>query len=172
MSDIHSKISRVDQVNPAQALSQQEKSKKTGHQAFDQILAGQIKAGSQSEGSEKSGGLSEIQGSFSARHLSALSPAMPENLTQYTSQISDSLDLFERYATFLGDPDKNLKQSYGLLEQILAQTRSLADQFDQETGQSQSPDNEKQFSGIKAIINELLTTARVEQIKFDRGDYL
>ena len=73
------------------------------------------------------------------------------------------MDLLDTYAALLQDPDKTLKQAHGLLEQIIDQTKAL----DREA--KENPD----FShDLKNILTQLLTTAQVEQIKFNRGDYL
>ena len=84
-----------------------------------------------------------------------------------SQKLNDSLDLFERYAAFLGDPDKSLKQAYEILEQILSQAQTMTEKIDQ-----QPESKTDQISGLKNILTQLMTTVRVEQIKFDRGDFL
>jgi hypothetical protein len=163
MNDIDPKINQIDPLYPTGSVLGQNKFNKTQPRAFDQILADRIKTELSENTANLSGSLPEINGPFRAQLLTAAS-IDPEVLGL---QMTDTLDLFERYAAFLGDPDKGLKQARNVLEQILEQTQTLTEQMNQQEESGSGP-----ISKLKHLLNQLLTTAQVEQIKFDRGDYL
>ena len=124
---------------------------------FNGILTNQIEKSCNNNILEENSTLPEIQGSFKAQQLN-----LSLDQTQFTQKLEASLDLFETYASWLGDPGKTLKQTHGLLEQVLSRTKTLALDF-KEDGTSNTD--------LKQILNQLMTTAEVEQIKFNRGDY-
>ncbi|MFH2091843.1 MAG: hypothetical protein ABIJ31_05715 [Pseudomonadota bacterium] len=167
MNDITPKITRIDQLTQAASNAQKSKSVQIPENSFKKILEEQISAGELEQTTSLSSTLSEIQGSFTAQHLDLVSSLSTIDQTQLAIKLTDSLDLFERYAAFLGDPDKSLKQSRSMLEQVLEQTRTLTQDIDQYQGSQTDP-----ASGLKDILTRLMTMARVEQIKLDRGDYL
>jgi hypothetical protein len=172
MSDNHPKISPAD---PSPAINSGSVKQKPGKKAdanFEKILSDQIRTDPyrknlQTVSSGPMSGLSEIEGVFHPQRLTPL----PAESSQLTANLSDSIDLFDKYAAFLGDPDKSLKQTYGILEQVLAQVETLAAELEQPPGSETAsfPDIK---TDLKDILARLLTSARVEQIKFDRGDYL
>lgn len=131
---------------------------------FKRILNKETQSAHTSESSQQKTTLSEIQGPFQPR----FTPSSNIDTSRFTLKMTAAFDMFEQYTTFLGDPAKPLKETYALLEQILSETQSLKKELDDgETGSASGNIDE-----IKTILTQLLTTARVEQVKFDRGDYL
>ncbi len=172
MSDNHPKISKAVPTPAMESGSVKNKPRNKGNISFDKILSDQTRIDTSNKNLQpvSSGplpGLPEIEGGFNLHRLAPLS-ADP---SQLTVKIADSLDLFEKYAAFLGDPDKNLKQAYSVLEQVLDQVETLAAEVEEHPG-SKTESASDMGTGIKDMLNQLLTSARVEQIKFNRGDYL
>ncbi len=163
MSDNNPKITNTNPISVAKSGLLKNKGTKHGNPAFDRILSEQIKSPGMDSGIGRSSTLPEIQGAFNAQNIDLAS--LESN--PFTKKITDSLDLFERYATFLGDPDKSLKQAYTILEKVLGQAKNLTLEMEQNPGQSSD-----KTDNLKVILSQLMTTAQVEQIKFDRGDYL
>ena len=167
MADIPQKISQADPVSPIDPGKAEKKSKGAGSGAFERILTEQISDGGTSSVRDSQPGLPEIQGSFRAAHISGIHKQITADQARFLEQMTASLDLFDQYAAFLGDSDKNLKQTYSLLEQILQLTGNLS----KDLANYQSEDTAA-LGDLRSMAEQLLTTARVEQIKFDRGDYL
>ncbi len=172
MSDIHPKITRTGHTQAMESGAVKNKSEKKGDGRFGKILADQTQTtpsekNLQTIPSEPLPGLSEIEGAFNLQRLTPL----PAESSQLAEKLVASLDLFEKYAAFLSDPDKNLKQAYGVLEQVLARVQTLAGEMEQQQW-SETESSPAMKTGMKDILNQLLVSARVEQIKFDRGDYL
>ncbi len=90
-----------------------------------------------------------------------------DKTTDFTEKLSSSIDLLEKYASWLRDPEKTLKQAYGILEDLTGQTEELNRDLNQEHENSSNSDEE-----LKKIITQITATAQVEQIKINRGDYL
>lgn len=164
MDEINSKISRIDNTSQTKAPQTVKGESKSDKTHFSDLLSNQIEQKSSSTKSSSkslaSQGLPELDASFKA-HL--FNTAQDPSTT--TQKLQDSLDLFDRYAAFLGDPDKSLKESYTILEQVLDQVKTLSE--DIKSAPSNTSNND-----LKQIVLQLMTTAQVEQIKFDRGDYL
>ena len=163
MSDITPKIIQIDPLFPIGSVNAKNKPGQHTDNSFEKILDSRINAESNGNKIDQSSRLSEIEGPFRAQHLNPASSIQ----AQLSQKLNDSLDLFERYAAFLGDPDKSLKQAYEILEQILSQAQTMTEKIDQ-----QPESKTDQISGLKNILTQLMTTVRVEQIKFDRGDFL
>jgi len=128
-----------------------------GAGSFSQILGNHRDAMSRKETVEGSGSLSEIQAPVPVG-LAGLDTA-----GTVSARIEAALALLDSYAQGLADPGTTLKQSRGLLDELLDQARSL----DELLGSSQSTEPEAQD-----IIRQLQTLIQVETVKFDRGDYL
>ncbi|MCP4295961.1 MAG: hypothetical protein GY786_10170, partial [Proteobacteria bacterium] len=126
--------------------------------AFDDILLKTIEHELKNDLVKGVSGLPEIDAAFTAKKIN-----LALDQTQLPEKLESSISLLERYASWLGDPEKTLKQAYGLLEQLSKQTRNLEAEFKDKD--SIDPD-------LNQIITQLLTTVQVEQIKFDRGDYI
>ena len=157
MNEINPKITNINKISPLEPDIKQKKSSQKGDTSFGDIFTNQINKSSNDIVFKENASLGEIKAPFPAQRLN-----LELNQTQFTHKLTTSLDLLETYAAFLQDPDKTLKEAYSLLEQILDQTKAL----DQES--REDPD----FShDLKNILTQLLTTAKVEQIKFNRGDY-
>ncbi len=102
-------------------------------------------------------GLPELGATFNAQ-LAGLS----QDQSRLPDLISDSIDLLENYADLLSDPEKTLRQAYGLLEQIQLQTLGIDQELTQ--GEDSNP-------MLKGILDHLSTVIELEKIKIDRGDY-
>ena len=159
MNDNHPKITTTHPISVDETSRLKNKVGKQGNPDFNNILSEQIQSKGMDSTSHASTALPEIQGAFKAQNIE-LNTVAPN---PFAEKITDSLDLLERYAAFLANPDKSLKQAYSILEQVLAQTKDI------ETLMGQGSENK---GDLTTILTELMTTARVEQIKLDRGDYL
>jgi hypothetical protein len=163
MNEINPKIPNIGKIAAIDPNIKSNKSQTKGDGSFDDILTEQIGGKSGNKALSETLKLPEIESTFRAAQLN-----LSLDKTQFTKKLNASLSLLERYASWLGDPDKTLKQAGGLLEQLLAQTKTLTDDFNKSTT---SPDDIK-YDDIKQILTQLSTTAQVEQIKLNRGDYL
>ena len=76
---------------------------------------------------------------------------------QYASNI---LDLMEKYTQALNDPTRTLKSIQPIVEDMLTELNGL-------TGESSTHSEE-----LASLVNEIAVAARVETIKFQRGDYI
>lgn len=79
------------------------------------------------------------------------------------SQTSQLLDLLDNYASNLNNPSRSLKDMAPLVDEINANANHLL----QETGQM--PDSDE---NLRQIASEAVMTARMELIRFNRGDYV
>lgn len=101
--------------------------------------------------------LQEIQGTFRAQALKSVHPS-----TDLMTTFEESMALLDRYASWLGRPDKTLKQAHGILEQLLTKSEDL---------NRQAKSDSSIDSDVAGMINQFRTIVLSEQIKFDRGDY-
>lgn len=123
--------------------------------SFDQVLTNQLKKEVETR-MQDTGFLPEIQSPVKI-------PSMVQQDTQpFVNQIEQTISLLEAYAGALENPSQSLKDAYGLLEQLMDQTRLLEESFEQ---------SDTSDSDLSDIITHLVTTAAVEKLKFDRGDY-
>lgn len=112
---------------------------------FRDILTNQIGKNLDNKVVKQPSQLPEIESTFRAAQLN-----LSLDKVQFTEKLNSSLGLLERYASWLGDPDKTLKQAGGLLEQLLAQTKPLTDEFNENTT---TPDNLK-HDNLKQMLNK------------------
>ena len=125
---------------------------------FSRILSDQLEnSGTSGLTSGENLGLPELGATYNAQ-LAKLS----QDQNRLPELISDSIDLLENYADLLSDPEKTLRQAYGLLEQIRLQTLNIDRELTQ--GDDGSPQ-------LKAILDHLSTVVELEKIKINRGDY-
>jgi len=161
MSEFDPKIQNINKMSPAApAVPQNSEKQKTSSQnltAFDDILSKTIEDDLKSDLIQKGSGLPEINSTFTANKINLVL-----DQTKIPEKLEFSISMLERYASWLGDPEKTLKQAHNLLEQLSSQTKDLEKEF--KDTDSIPPD-------ITRIFTELLTTVQVEQIKFNRGDY-
>lgn len=157
MNEINPKIATINKIADTELEKKQGRSSQKADGSFDKILTHQIEKELDSAALEKTTRLPEIDASFKAQQLN-----LSLNQTQFTQKLDHSLNMLETYASWLGDPDKTLKQAYGLLEEILTQTKTL---------ELELKDDASSNTDLKQILTQLMTTAQVEQIKLDRGDY-
>ncbi len=154
------KISTVKPVGKPTVTQDSEKQNSSirNTTAFDDILLKTIEHELKNDLVKGGSGLPEIDAAFTAKKIN-----LALDQTQLPEKLESSISLLERYASWLGDPEKTLKQAYGLLEQLSKQTRNLEAEF---------KDKDAIDPDLNQIITQLLTTVQVEQIKFDRGDYI
>lgn len=77
--------------------------------------------------------------------------------------IESSLGLLEEYTALLMDPDRNLKEAYDALDRLLKSTVEMKERL-LESGTTDD--------ALQKIVDGITATARKEQIKMDRGDYI
>ncbi len=96
--------------------------------------------------------------------ISAPLPALPMDDTSIDlpTGIDTALDLFERYTELLGDASKSLRDIAPVLTDLTQQTHRLAEQVQDEPSVD---------TRLVAIIDHMLSTATLEQVKMERGDY-
>ncbi len=163
MNEINPKIPNISKIDAIDPDIKSNKSHSKGDGSFKNILNEQIGNNLANESLDKPRKLPEIESTFRAAQLN-----LSLDQAKFTEKLNSSLGLLERYASWLGDPDKTLKQADNLLEQLLAQTKTLTDEFNKS---KTATDNSKN-DALKQILTQLTTTAQVEQIKLNRGDYL
>ena len=157
MNEINPKISTENKIPSIEPENKKKKSLTNNPGAFDKILTNQIEEDRNSTPIKNSTRLPEIESSFKAQQLN-----LSLNQAQISKQLESSLSLLEKYASWLGNPDKTLKQAYDLLTEALARTESLDQEFRKHTNVD---------TDLKHILNQLMTTLEVEKVKFNRGDY-
>ncbi|MCP3876194.1 MAG: hypothetical protein GY699_24010 [Desulfobacteraceae bacterium] len=157
MNEIDPYLTNINKISSVEPKGKQDKLPQKGDGSFDEILANQIDKGQSNEILKQSKTLPEIEDTFRTNRLN-----LALNKTQSTQKLTAALDMLETYAAWLGDSDKTLKQAYDLLEQVSVQTKTIAQDYKEDTTTA---------TDLKQILNHLITTIEVEQIKFDRGDY-
>lgn len=84
----------------------------------------------------------------------------PAGLVDRTSR---AIDLLETYSKALSDPQKTLRDIEPELTAFVNETESLYDEY------LQTSHDDPQ---LKSVMEDLLRTAKLEDIRFRRGDYL
>ena len=97
-----------------------------------------------------------------AAPVPALAMAMDDTNIDIPTGIDEALDLFERYTQLLGDASKSLRDIAPVLTDLTQQTQRLAEQVQ---------DAPSVDTRLVAIIDDILSTATLEQFKMERGDY-
>jgi hypothetical protein len=69
------------------------------------------------------------------------------------------LDLLDNYANALRDPKRTLKSIEPILQQLQEEVNQLL------------PEAPQTDEGLRNVINDIAVTAKVEAVKFHRGDY-
>lgn len=157
MNEIDPYLTNINKISPVEPESKQNKPLQKGDGSFDEILADQIDKDKRDKILKQSKTLPEIEDSFRTKRIN-----LALNKTQSSQKLAAALNLLETYAAWLGDSNKTLKQAYNLLEQVSAQTKTIAQDFKEDTTTA---------TDLKQILSHLVTTIEVEQIKFNRGDY-
>ena len=169
MNDINPKITDFNKISKAKLVKpdiKPDKSLQKKDGSFNEILTKQIgtdnnKTDLNKTGLNKTPALPEINGSFKAQNLDTDIKLKPDQ-ADFTKKLDSSLNLLEKYASWLQDPDKTLKQAWSLLEQLTDQTKTMTKEVKDDTNFT---------NDLKNILNQLTTIVEVEQIKFNRGDY-
>lgn len=153
-------IIKISQVDPRPG-KQGAGSVKTG--AFEKLLAEELKAKATTESADdRLEGLPEIDAGFSAQWLLS-----GFDKVGFTQKLTDALGLLDTYAVCLADPDKTLKQAWDLLAELSDETLSMKTQMDEAL--DANPDEVD--TDLVKMLNQLMTTVKVEQVKINRGDY-
>jgi len=159
MTEISGKPTQINNISTKVSFSHKGKTPSGQKDNFGKILSEQTnETTTKSDSATMAQGLPELESPLGTAFLN-----MPDKTTEFTEKLNSSIDLLEKYASWLLDPEKTLKQAYGILEDLAGQTQEL----NQEVEQSPNADSE-----LKQIITQIAATTRVEQIKINRGDYL
>jgi hypothetical protein len=159
MSEFNPKIGNIGRTTPIESGTKQNKALQKGSDLFNQILTDQVEKNNGTMPTDKAPSLPEIGGTFRAQNINF--PPSPDT-NMLSKKLEASLSMLDRYASWLGDPDKSAKESHNLLEQAISQTKAMGNDFKNDISSSDD---------LKQIFNQLMTTLEVEQVKFDRGDY-
>jgi len=157
MNKINPETANINKISSTEPDIKLKKPSQKGDTSFNDILTDQLEKSSKEHGLKESS-LGEITAPFNVQHLN-----LEPNQTQFTQNLESALNLMETYASWLQDPDKTLKQSHGLLEQILDQTNIM---------EQESKDSLNLNPDLKNIFTQLTAMVNVEQVKINRGDYL
>lgn len=84
----------------------------------------------------------------------------PASLTESASK---AIDMLDSYSKALANPGKTLRDIEPELKAFVHQTESLYEEY-LDSGQDDPM--------LKSVMDELLRTARLEDVRFQRGDYL
>lgn len=158
MNEIDPNFNKVQPVDPAGKGASVIKKPVTGDQAFRKLLDEQIELKSVKPGDKENISLPELSAAYKARQIDIESTQI-----DFAHKLNTSLELLDSYAAWLADPEKSLKQTRSILDQLVLQTASLDRAFSTQTNPSVE---------LTDILSRLKTTIQVELIKFDRGDYL
>ena len=158
MNEIDPKFTNIHPAATTGKTTDTQKNKSAGNPAFDTLLNEQL--GKPASKTMESQGLTlpELSGTLSTQQLNLT----PDN-TRFIEKLTSSLGLLESYASWLSDPEKSLKETRTLLDRIIAQTDSI---------DASAPSLANHNPELADILLRFKTTLQVEQIKFDRGDYL
>jgi hypothetical protein len=80
-----------------------------------------------------------------------------------TEKASRAIDLLDSYAKALADPRKTLRDIEPELKALVDKTETLYEEY---------LDSGQDDPGLKSVIEALARTASLEDIRFQRGDYL
>ncbi len=157
MNEINSQTVNIDKISIIDSDIKSKISQQKGDGSFDKILTNQIDKSSRGDASNRENQLQEIDATFNAQKIN-----LSIDQTNFTQKFDSSINLLELYAKTLKDPDKTLKQAWGLLEQLTNNTKTLELEFKNYN----FPNDD-----LKSILTQLLTTVQMENVKFTRGDY-
>ena len=148
-------MSNIIPVSENQITGPRAHVKKTTTDCFQDSLAKALETKATTESSQHLPALPEIQPNA---YLNLETQA--EKIVHRTSHL---LDLLGRYAEDLDNPAKSLKGIAPLLDTITEK----ADDLIRETENMGAPDEK-----LRKIASDVALTARMERIKFNRGDYI
>ncbi len=156
MTEINPNIEKITRLDPA---LENNKGQKEGDKGFNQILTDKL--------ASKDVDQSIIQTSSSLPEIDAVyKTGLMEgdfDTSLITGKIAASLDQLDTYSAWLNNPDRSLKQIWSLLQEVIENTQNIEDEL------KANSDTDKDLTDI---VTQILTTANVEQIKIQRGDYL
>jgi uncharacterized protein YoxC len=146
-------MTRITAVPESQALHPQQKPAKTSAGGFSETLSRAMET--EKPSSTAAGSLGEIQ-------ACGFQPI--ETPTETLVRRTDSLlNLMDTYAQDLSDPSKSLKEISPALDTINQHATELLEQ-----SKTLSPKDD----ALTGIASQVALTARMEVIKFQRGDYV
>lgn len=111
--------------------------------------------------SQAVGGEASTQGTASTEASSGISSSPPITQTPVWQKTNGLVDALESYGTALGNPNLTLKQLEPLTNSLDQQAEELAGSLNQNNDDS-----------LHGLAWQAVTQARVEVLKFRRGDYV
>lgn len=152
------------------ALQEQERLNKKpglGGGAFDEILSGQMVKASGADMPQQAGPATRIAAPLSldgsADGNSDLSDRLGQDLLrEATDRMEGMFDALDSYAAQLASNSGNLRQTYGLLQDMGQQLADFKASFSDAT---------RQQPELAAMLNEVDVLVTTETFKFNRGDY-
>ena len=159
MTKINPDIHNIQKVSDKSGIQKTEKTDHPFEKPFSGLLAEQLgTAETETPSVQETSSLPEIEKTGSIR-FSLADPAVNTS----DLGIDTSLGLLEEYTSMLMDPDRTLKDAYETLDRLVKSTADMEEQV-LESG--------IRDTALKEIVDRITATARTEQIKMDRGDYL
>lgn len=156
-------IQKISQIGADSGKTRVSTEQTEQHPSFEKILGREMQhTAAKTAGSDAAGGLPELEAVFPSQF-----PDTGFDRAGFTRKLGNSIDDLDLYAAWLSDSDKSLKQAWELLQNLSAQTRDLKAELDTASESGQSPRDRE----LADILNQLITTIRVEEIKLNRGDY-
>ncbi len=159
-------MSKIDQIQPGQILPADKPSpagRPQGGDSFQKILD-QATQASQAAPTPANAPASQAAPTAPAAQASQVSEAAPVSPLQREGLLraGRTLDLLDSYAQSLADPSQPLKKVAGLVQSLEQESRGLGQVLERMDPQD----------GLYGLLQEVASTAQVETIKFNRGDYL
>lgn len=149
------KIAHPEGLQPIRPEKVHPKKDSAGSAGFNDVLREALSKPEADSGIQKTSRLSEplsIQG-FGSSGLQ----------TVYVDKTSRVIDLMDKYASSLSNPRKTLKDIEPELKRFIEEAQSLHEEY----VNSGNADTE-----LEQIMEDLLRAARLEGVRFQRGDYL
>ena len=158
MKEIDPKFIKIQHPGKPVPGPSSKKQSPSGKGVFESLLKDQINKDPAKTTGKQELTLPELSATFKSQQL-----GVAFDKSDFTKRFETSLKLLESYAAWLSDPEKSLKQTRSILEQLIFQTQTLDQTF-----ASHAAGNPE----LAELLSQLKATVQVEQIKFDRGDYL
>lgn len=150
------KIIGPENIQQPQSGSTPGTKKSVGNANFGNMLQDALDQTESANGMQKAASLAEPR-AVQGIGQQAFQPA---GLVDRTSR---AIDLLETYSKALSDPQKTLRDIEPELTAFVNETESLYDEY------LQTSHDDPQ---LKSVVEDLLRTAKLEGIRFRRGDYL
>lgn len=164
---------RTEQLEALQQQEQARAKSKPETGKFGDMLAQEVQKATSPAGLEKPQapppganviGVNQLLSAEPAEQVSKAEAVIPSE-REVMDNIDSLLNKWENYADTLktGQPDENLRQAYGVLENIQTEVREL---------KGSVPNMDEAYPNLKSMVDELEIMTVTERIKFNRGDYI